>query len=46
MENEMDNQLLEFFKRRKTVINEKLKRCREFKDKDTPGLTYRENTPK
>lgn len=42
----MDNQLLEFFQRRKPVINEKLKRCREFKEKDSPGVTYKENTPK
>ena len=42
----MDNQLIEFFKRRKMVINEKLKRCRDYKEKDTPTMTYKENTPK
>lgn len=28
------------------VINEKIKRCREFKDKEAPMVSYRENTPK
>ena len=28
------------------VNNEKLKRCKEFKEKETPGMTYKENTPK
>jgi hypothetical protein len=37
----VDNQLYEFFQRRKNVINEKLKRCREFKEKESPAVTYR-----
>ena len=41
-----DNQLLEYFQRRRNVINEKLKRCREFKEKDNPTTPYKENTPK
>ena len=28
------------------VINEKIKRCREFKDKEAPPVSYKENTPK
>ena len=42
---ESEAQLMDFFNKRKNVINEKLKRCRDYKNHD-PSIAYKENTPK